>query len=126
MRTAVRLLLVLLVPALAACGGGGGTTSQPPAAPVALATLDVVRTGGFASSRAELHLTPGDPELPAAEEALGLPLPAGSTLTAATPDAYVYDVTAVLNDGTSGSWTFDDASVPGDLEKLHAWLATQL
>jgi hypothetical protein len=56
-----------------------------------------------------------------------VPLPPSSASTnPAAADAFVYAVTAVMSDGTTGTWSFDESKVPGDLEKLNAWLGTQL
>ncbi len=122
----IRLSLVVSALLLVACGGGPSTPSQPPATAPTLATLDVVRTGGFAASRRELHLAPGDPALAAAREALGVPLPASSASTEpVAADAFVYAVTAVLSDGTTATYAFDESNVPDDLQELNTWLATQ-
>jgi hypothetical protein len=121
-----RLLLVLLALTAAACGGGGGTTSQPATTPPALATLDVVRTGGIAADRTELHLRPGDPRLTAAQAALGLPLPASSASTSGAADAFGYTVTAILSDGSGATYAFDQGQVPDDLKKLDTWLGTAM
>jgi hypothetical protein len=120
-------LTVVLALLLAGCGGSSSTTSQPPPTAPALATLDVIRTGGFATGRREIHLLPGNPGLAAAQDALGLPLPPSSVPTEpAAPDAYVYAVTAVLSDGTTASWSFAESNVPDDMQKLNTWLGTQL
>ena len=122
----LRLSLLAIALALAACGGGDSTTSQPPATVPALATLDAVRTGGVASSRRELHLKPGDPGLAAAQDALGVPLPPSTvSLNPGAADVFVYSITAVLSDGTTASYSFDDSKVPGDLQNLSTWLGTQ-
>jgi hypothetical protein len=122
----LRLSLVVIALVLAACGGGGSTTSQPPATAPALATLDAIRTGGVAASRREVHLKPGDAELVAAQDALGVPLPPSTvSLNPGAADVFVYSVTAVLSDGTTASYSFDDSKVPGDLQKLSTWLGTQ-
>ena len=121
-------LTVLAVGALllAGCGGSSSTTSQPPATAPVLATLDAVRTGGFAASPRELHLKPGDPALVAAHVALGVPLPPSSvSRTPTAADAYEYAVTAVMTDGTTATWSYDESKVPGNLQKLDAWLGTQ-
>jgi hypothetical protein len=126
MRICLRLTVVLVALLVAACGGAGSTTSQPASTTPALASLDAVRTGGFAASRRELRLAPGDPGLAGAEEALGIPLPPSSaTRNPAANDAFMYSVTAVLSDGTTSSWSFDQSKVPDNLQKLYAWLGTQ-
>ena len=103
------------------------TTSQPEATAPTLATLDVVRTGGFAASRRELHLKPGDAALAGAQEALGVPLPPSSvSMNAGAADVFIYSITAVLSDGTTATYTFDESKVPDDLQKLSTWLGTQL
>ena len=92
----IRLSLVVVALLLAACGGSSSTTSQPPTTAPTLATLDVIRTGGFAASRREIHLAPGDPGLVTAQEALGVPLPPSSvSRNPAAADMFVYTVTAV-------------------------------
>ena len=126
MQRASLILLVTLALVLAACGGSGRTTSQAPLTPATLATLDVVRTGGIAANRAELHLTPGDPRLPAAQQALGVPLPPSLATSSGAADAFTYLVTAVLTDGTSATYTFDQGDVPGDLDQLNTWLRTAM
>jgi hypothetical protein len=126
MQRASLILAVTLALVLAACGGSGKTTSQAPATPAALATLDVVRTGGIAANRQELHLAPGDPRLQAAQDALGVPLPPSVATSSTAADAFVYRVTAVLTDGTSATYAFDEGDVPGDLGKLHTWLGTAM
>jgi hypothetical protein len=126
MQILLRLSPVIAVLALVACGGGGSTTSQPPATAPTLATLDAIRTGGIAASRREVHLKPGDPGLAAAQDALGVPLPASSVSTnPGAADVFVYSITAVLTDGTTATYTFDESKVPGDLQKLSTWLGTQ-
>ncbi len=120
------ILVVALALVLAACGGGGRTTSQAPSTPAALATLDVVRTGGVAANRTELHLAPGDPRLPAAQKVLGVPLPPSVATSSTAADAFVYLVTAVLTDGTSATYGFDEGDVPSDLDKLDTWLGTAM
>ena len=123
-RLTVAVTAVLL---LAGCGGSNATTSQPATTAPTLATLDVVRTGGFAASRRELHLRPGDPALAAAQEVLGVPLPPSSASTNPTAaDAFTYSVTAVMSDGTTATWSFEETKIPGNLQKLDAWLGTQL
>jgi hypothetical protein len=123
----IRLTVVAVALLLAGCGGSTSTTSQPATTAPALATLDVVRSGGFVGIRQELHLKPGDPALEAAQEALGVPLPPSSASTnPAAADTFKYAVTAVLSDGTTATWSFDESKVPGDLEKLNAWLGTQI
>jgi len=124
-RLAGPLLLVLAL-TLAACGGSGRTTSQPPTTPPDLATLDVVRTGGIAGSRSELHLRPGDPRLAAAQDALGIPLPPSSASSSGTPDAFSYVVSAVLTDGSGATYEFDQGGVPDELGTFDAWLGTAL
>jgi hypothetical protein len=122
----LRLTIVLFVLLLAGCGGSSSTTSQPSPTEPVLATLDVVRTGGFAAGRRELHLTPGDPTLAVVQDALGVPLPPSSVAAGPpAPDAYVYAVTAVLSDGTTASWSFDESQIPDDMQKLHTWLGTR-
>jgi len=118
------ILVATLALLLPACGGSGRTASQPASTPAALATLDVVRTGGIAANRQELHLAPGDPRLGAAEEALGVPLPPSVATASTAADAFVYMVTAVQTDGTTATYAFDEGDVPGDLDKLNAWLGT--
>ncbi len=126
MQILLRLSLVVVALLLVACGGGTSTTSQPPATAPTLATLDAIRTGGFAASRREIHLKPGDPALAAAQDALGVPLPASSvSLSSGAADVFVYSVTAVLSDGTTASYSFDEAKIPGNLQKLSTWLGTQ-
>jgi hypothetical protein len=123
----IRLTIVVLALLLAACGGSTSTTSQPATTASTLATLDVVRTGGFAGTRQELHLKPGDAALEGAQEALGVPLPASSASTnPAAADTFMYAVTAIMSDGTTATWSFDESKVPDDLQKLNAWLGTQL
>jgi hypothetical protein len=126
MQRAFLILAVTLALLLVACGGSGRTTPQTPSTPPALATLDVVRTGGIAGSRQELHLAPGDPRLEAAQDALGVPLPASVASNSTAADAFVYRVTAVLTDGTSATYAFDEGDVPGDLDKLSTWLGTAM
>ena len=127
MQIPIRLTVVVAVALLlAGCGGSTSTTSQPATTAPTLATLDAVRTGGFAASRRELHLRPGDPALTAAQDALGVPLPASSASSNPTAaDAFQYSVTAVLTDGTTATWSFDESKIPGDLQKLNTWLGTQ-
>ena len=126
MQISIRLTVVAVALLLAGCGGSSSTSSQPATTAPALATLDVVRSGGFAGTRQELHLKPGDPALQAAQEALGVPLPPSSVSTnPAAADTFKYAVTAILSDGTIATWSFDQTKVPGDLEKLNAWLGTQ-
>jgi hypothetical protein len=121
-----RLTLVVVALLVSACGGAASTTSQPATTAPTLAALDAVRTGGFAASRREIHLTRGDPALADAQEALGVPLPpSSSSRNPAAADAFVFSVTAVLSDGTSASYSFDQSKVPDDLSKLDAWLGTQ-
>jgi cellulase/cellobiase CelA1 len=119
-------LAIVLVVALSACGGSGRTASPTPSTPAALATLDVVRTGGIAANTVELHLRPGDARLRAAQDALGVPLPASTATRSATADAFVYVVTATLSDGTTAMYSYDQGDVPGDLQKLDTWLGTAL
>ena len=126
MQRAPLILIAVFALVLAACGGGGRTTSQTPSTPAALATLDVVRTGGVAANRTELHLAPGDPRLQAAQEALGVPLPASVATRSTAADAFGYLVTAVLTDGTAATYAFDEGDVPGDLDKLDTWLGTAM
>jgi hypothetical protein len=126
MQRASLILAVTLALLLAACGGSGRTTSQAPSTPAALATLDVVRTGGIAASRQELHLAPDDPRLQAAEDALGVPLPPSVATSSTAADAFVYRVTAVLTDGTSATYAFDEGDVPRDLDGLRTWLGTAM
>jgi hypothetical protein len=126
MQILLRLSLVVVAFALVACGGTGSTTSEPAATTPTLATLDAVRTGGFAASRREVHLKPGDPALTDAQKALGVPLPPSSvSLNPGAADVFVYSITAVLSDGTTASYSFDESKVPGDLQKLSTWLGTQ-
>ncbi len=127
MQIPIRLTVAVAVALLlAGCGGSTSTTSQPETSAPALATLDVVRTGGFAAIRRELHLKPGDPALQAAQDALGVPLPASSVSTNPNAaDAYSYSVTAVLSDGTTASWSFEESKIPGNLQELNTWLGTQ-
>ena len=78
------------------------------------------------ASRRELHLRPGDPALEAAQEALGEPLPPSSASdNPAAADTYQYSVTAIMSDGTTATWSFDESKVPGNLQKLNAWLGAQ-
>jgi hypothetical protein len=126
MRIRSRLTLVVVALLVAACGGTSSTTSQPETTAPALASLDAVRTGGFAASRRELRLAPGDPALVDAQKALGIPLPPSSaTRDPTAADVVVYSVTAVLTDGTTSSWSFDESKIPGNLQKLNTWLGTQ-
>jgi hypothetical protein len=126
MQIGIRLTLVVVALLLVGCGGGSSTTSQPPATAPTLATLDVVRTGGFAASRREIHLTPGDPALAVAQKALGVPLPASlATRNPAAADVFVYSVRAVLSDGTAASYAYDQSKIPDSLQKLDTWLGTQ-
>ena len=108
------------------CGGSAATTSQPATTAPTLATLDVVRTGGFAANRRELHLRPGDPaprgRAGGARRAAARQL--GSTNPAAA-DAFTYSVTAVMSDGTTATCRSTRAKVPGDLQKLDTWLGTR-
>ena len=126
MQRAPLILVATLAFLLVACGGSGRTTSQAPATPAALATLDVVRTGGLAATRTELHLAPGDPRLEAAQDALGVPLPPSVATSSTAADAFAYRITAVLTDGTSATYAFEQPDVPGDLDKLTTWLETAM
>ena len=55
-----------------------------------------------------------------------MPLPPSSVSTnPAAADVFVYSITAVLSDGTTATYTFDESKVPGDLQKLSTWLGTQ-
>lgn len=126
MQIGIRLSLVVGALLLVGCGGASSTTSQPPTTAAALATLDVVRTGGVAAFRRELHLAPGDAALAVAQEALGVPLPPSSVSSNPTAaGAFVYRITAVLTDGTTASYSFDESEIPGNLQKLDTWLGTQ-
>ncbi len=122
----LRLSLVVVALVLVACGSGSSTTSEQPATAPTLAMLDAVRTGGFVASRREVHLAPGDPALADAQEALGVPLPASTeSLNPGAADVFVYSVRAVLTDGTTASYSYDESQVPDDLKNLSAWLGTQ-
>lgn len=126
MQILLRLSPVVVALLLVACGGGTSTTSPPPATEPTLATLDAIRTGGFAASRREFHLKPGDPGLAAAQDALGVPLPPSSvSLGTGAADVFVFSITAVLSDGTTATYRFDESKVPGDLQQLSTWLGTQ-
>ncbi len=122
----VLLTVSVLVLALAACGDGGSGPAAATTTPATLATLEVRRSDGIAGVPAELQLGPGDARLAAAAATLGLPLPASADTVGPAADAFVYEVTAVLTDGTAAAWRFDDAAVPADLAALHAWLQTTL
>ena len=55
-----------------------------------------------------------------------MPPPASSvSLSPGAADVFVYSVTAVLSDGTVATYSFDEAKIPGDLQKLSTWLGTQ-
>jgi uncharacterized lipoprotein YbaY len=115
----------LLVTALVACGDSGAGPAAPATTPPALATLDVgVTVEGDAAPRERLTLRPGDARLQEAQDAIGLPLPPSIDVARAEVGAAVYDVTAVLSDGTAAAWRFDDADVPDELDGLVAWLET--
>ena len=122
----VLLAASVLLLALAACGDGGSGPAAATTTPPTLATLEVRRSGGIAGVSAELLLGPRDARLATAAETLGVPLPPSADTVGPAADAFVYEVTAVLTDGTAAAWRFDDVAVPSDLAALHAWLQTTL
>jgi hypothetical protein len=124
------LLALLVAMLLVACGdarrGGSGQRADTTTPPV-LAALTVERSGGVGGRSASLAIGPGDARLARVAEDVPIPLPASAVADdAACADCYVYEVTAVLSDGTAATWRYPQTRPPRPLGALADWIAAVL
>ena len=55
-----------------------------------------------------------------------MPLPPSSaTKNGGAADVFIYSITAVMSDGTTATYSFDESKIPDNLQKLSTWLGTQ-